>query len=76
MIGIELRAEERELRSRGFAAKSCMQLVIYILRKSVSKCPLREGGSPKGGGWIRLEEAGSAKQRDSAKAESGFERRK
>ena len=27
-----------------------------------SKCPLREGGSPKGRGWIRLAEAGAAKQ--------------
>ena len=24
--------------------------------------PLGEGGGPKGGGWIRIEEAGSAKQ--------------
>ena len=36
--------------------------VTPFMRFPVSKCPLREGGSPKGGGWIRLKEAGSAKQ--------------
>ena len=34
----------------------------YTLRISVSKFPLGEGGRPKAGGWIRLEEAGAAKQ--------------
>ena len=29
----------------------------------MSECPLGEGGSPKGRGWIRLEEAVSGKQR-------------
>ena len=30
---------------------------------SIFLCPLGEGGSPKGRGWIRLAEADSAKQR-------------
>ena len=34
----------------------------YTLRIPASKFPLREGGRPKAGGWIRLEEAGAAKQ--------------
>ena len=29
---------------------------------SFDACPLGEGGQPKGRGWIRLEEAGAAKQ--------------
>ena len=32
------------------------------MRIPVSKCPLREGGGPKGRGWIRLAEARPAKQ--------------
>jgi hypothetical protein len=37
-------------------------MVTLLSRLPVSTCPLGEGGSPKGRGWIRLEEAGSAKQ--------------
>ena len=33
-----------------------------FVRITVIPCPLREGGRPKGGGWIRLAEAGPAKQ--------------
>ena len=57
-MGKELRVEERELRPRGFAAKAACHWLSHILRISVSKCPLRKWGSPKGGGWIRLGEAG------------------
>jgi hypothetical protein len=32
------------------------------MRIAACECTLGEGGSTKGGGWIRLEEAGSAKQ--------------
>jgi hypothetical protein len=36
------------------------------MRITVSKCPLREGGGPKGRGWIRLEEAESAQKTERA----------
>ena len=36
--------------------------LALLSRQPLKACPLREGGSPKGRGWIRLEEAGAAKQ--------------
>ena len=36
--------------------------ILTCLRITASEFPLREGGRPKAGGWIRLEEAGAAKQ--------------
>ena len=36
--------------------------LALLSRQPLKARPLREGGSPKGGGWIRLEEAVPAKQ--------------
>ncbi|XOQ32908.1 MAG: hypothetical protein ACFWUL_10245 [Dialister sp.] len=36
--------------------------LALLSRQPLKACPLREGGSPKGGGWIRLAEARPAKQ--------------
>ena len=47
---------------------------VTFMRLTSSTCPLREGGGPKGRGWIRLEEAKSAEQ-GNKKTELGFEER-
>jgi hypothetical protein len=43
--------------------RACMLAgILTCLRITASEFPLREGGRPKAGGWIRLGEAGPAKQ--------------
>ena len=56
-----LRARPKHLHLQGPA---CFGIISYIERLSVSACPLREGGSPKGRGWICPAGAESAKQND------------
>ena len=50
--------------SKGLHARDNFTSGIFtVVRITVNMCPLGEGGSPKGRGWIRLEEAGSPSKR-------------